>query len=148
MSVPALRQPKFTNTQLKDVKKPIILQPDFVILTLRNKDKLVVSSDAYHGILTVEMEVKCVFCKVTMDLDFVHKENHKKSSKHLALVREHPFIETFSQNLIKQLNCDNFYCTICNVMVTAPFLKRHIMSEVHMQELQKAEARALNYTPS
>lgn len=47
-----------------------------------------------------------------------------------------------------QLNCDNFYCTICNVMVTAPFLKRHIMSEVHMHELQKAAARALNYTPS
>lgn len=103
MSVPALRQPKIINTQLKNVKKTIMFQPDFVILTLRNDDKLVVSSDAYHGILNVEMEFKCVFCGLTIGLDCTQKEKHKKSSKHFTHMMEHPFIESFCQNLIKQV---------------------------------------------
>lgn len=107
MSVPSLRQPKVIKTQLEDVKETFMFQPDFVILTLRNEDKLVVSSDAYHGILTVEMEFKCVFCRVTMGLDSVQKKNHKKSSTHLTLMNENPFIESFSQNLIKQV-CELF----------------------------------------
>lgn len=111
MSVPALRKPKSINTQLVDVKKLITFQPDFVIFTLRNGDKLVVSSDAYHGILTVEMEFKCVFCKVTMGLDCIYKENHKKSSKHLSLMNEHYFIESYSHNLIKQV-CETFLLSI------------------------------------
>lgn len=103
MSVPALRQPKFINTQLEDVKKTIMFQSDFVILTLRNEDKLVVSSDAYHGILKVEMQFNCVFCRVSMGLDHIHKENHKKSSKHLSFMNEHPFVASFCHNLIKKV---------------------------------------------
>lgn len=107
MSVPSLRQPKSINTQLGNVKKPNMYQTDFVILTLRNEDKLVVSSDAYHGILTVEMGFKCVFCMVAMGLNCTNKENHKKSSKHLAFMTKNPFIESLGQNLIKQV-CELF----------------------------------------
>ncbi|XP_063836297.1 uncharacterized protein LOC135085428 [Ostrinia nubilalis] len=138
MALPALRQPKKVIRE-----KPKILLDDVqnVILTLKDKKSLVVSSDAYHGILRGREVYRCVFCSKDIELDVKIKEWHKDSEKHRKVLEGYPHDDGFGENLVRKLAEDLYYCTLCRVIVPAPFITRHIMTEAHTSEMDKAIAK-------
>ncbi|CAB3238188.1 unnamed protein product [Arctia plantaginis] len=146
MSIPALRQPNLTK---KDHEKtPFKLIPDkrdFFIVTLKGGKKLVVSSDAYHGILTAGGFYRCVFCESEMVLDILCKERHKSSQNHRKILENYPHVEEYKENLIRKITASTNYCTVCNVIVLSHFLQKHVLAEAHIKELNKALTRAESY---
>lgn len=102
-SVPALRQPKFV-TNPQEPKKKCLPDVQYVIVTLKDEQKLVVSSDAYHGIITMGDVYKCVFCRVEMELDSSSKEEHKHLKSHLKLLEKYPPAEEYAENLIRKVS--------------------------------------------
>lgn len=151
MSVPALRQPKSVKVKKAENKKPpITIVPDlkdYLIVTLKNGKKLVVSSDSYHGILTAGEIYKCVFCAKEMILDVVFKEMHKNSPNHKKSIEKYPHVEDFKDNLVRTLAGSTHYCTICNVVVLSNYINQHIRAENHAIELEKAYNKAESYVP-
>ncbi|CAG9790487.1 unnamed protein product [Diatraea saccharalis] len=145
MSFPALRQP---NIIVQEKSKKIENEIQNVIVSLKNNKNLVVSSDAYHGILMGRNMFRCVFCRAEMELEFKFKDAHVNSQKHKKVLENYPHTEEHGENLIRKVDKISYYCTLCNVIVSNPFLIRHIGSEVHSQELQKAVTRALIYEPA
>ncbi|XP_038220456.1 uncharacterized protein LOC119838549 [Zerene cesonia] len=143
MSIPVLRRPK----QVEKNNNIIIEPEDFMILTLKNGKKLVVSSDSYHGIITSSNIYKCVICNEEFSLAKGDKEKHKKSHKHKQLMILSPHKEDFAENLIRQIETDICYCTICNVVVPSRTLTRHLSAEGHTTELKKAKLRSFTYQP-
>lgn len=109
MSVPALRQPKVIKQkeEAKITKKPtpskLPIPQDFLIITLKDGKKLVVSSDAYHGILTAGELYRCVFCETEMVLDVLCKERHKSSQNHRKILENYPHVEEYKENLIRKV---------------------------------------------
>ncbi|XP_075989799.1 uncharacterized protein LOC142985482 [Anticarsia gemmatalis] len=154
MSVPALRQPKtinkVENKKPTPSQKPCVVPDtkDFLIITLKGGRKLVVSSDAYHGILTAGELYKCVFCEKEMVLDLLCKERHKTSQNHRKILENHPHVEDYKENLIRKLTSASHYCTICNVVVSSQYLFKHLETESHIKELQQACLRAESYKPN
>lgn len=100
MAVPALRQPKKVVRE-----KPKIFLDDVqnVILTLKENKSLVISSDAYHGIIRGRDMYRCVFCCKDMELDIKLKESHKNSEKHKKVMENYPHEEDFGENLIRKV---------------------------------------------
>ncbi|XP_048480139.1 uncharacterized protein LOC125489189 [Plutella xylostella] len=147
MSLPPLRQPKhfqykpLEHSKQKEVSKTPV---DYVIVTLKSDSKLVVASDAYHGILMVGGMFKCVVCDVSME-NMNIKDLHKLSPQHKKKLMECPHLEDFSIHLLRQVNPDNYYCTICNVVVSKYITVRHVSTEAHKEELNKAKNRAAFY---
>ncbi|XP_026749582.3 uncharacterized protein LOC113510330 [Galleria mellonella] len=140
MAVPVLRQPK-----LKQEKSKIVMDIPNVIITLKDKTRLVVSSDAYHGILMASNMYKCVFCRTDMDLDMVYKEQHKNTNTHKENLKNYPHIDGYDENLVRKLNKDMWYCTICQITVATSCLSRHINTSSHCEELRKAIVKATAY---
>ena len=105
MSIPALRQPKITRIEVKDTDTPIYYaEPqNFLIVTLKDGKKLVVSSDAYHGMLTAGELFRCVFCEAEMVRDVLCKERHKSSENHRKILESYPHVEEFKENLIRKV---------------------------------------------
>lgn len=102
--MPALRQPKLTEEKYE--KPPLRHIPDnrdFLIVTLKGGKKLVVSSDAYHGILTSGGFYRCVFCEAEMILDLLCKERHKNSQNHRKILENYPHVEEYKENLIRKV---------------------------------------------
>ncbi|XP_063392149.1 uncharacterized protein LOC134677615 [Cydia fagiglandana] len=148
MSAPALRQPKMLNI----VRKPPVNVQCFsddqsVILTLKDCRKLVISSDSYHGILMAGNMYKCVFCGSEMELDNKLKEAHKNLMTHKRCLERYPHLEDFSENLIRKLSNDSLYCSLCNVVMTTTAATRHVTTETHKDQLEKAEIKATTYKP-
>ncbi|CAH2083402.1 unnamed protein product [Euphydryas editha] len=141
MSKPALRKPKI----LHQSKKKHVDQK-FIILTLKNKTKLVISCDAFNGIIMIGDKYKCIFCDVDMQM-YTSKEQHKELFEHKKTLKNYPYIEELSENLVRPLNKINSYCTICNVMTSALSIKRHIKTDEHINELNRALMRASTYKP-
>ncbi|CAK1592653.1 unnamed protein product [Parnassius mnemosyne] len=149
MSVPALRQPKRSKKTTPPKKSITCRKPEkeYVILTLKDDKKLVVTSDGYHGIIKMESMYLCVLCETEIDLDDKCKAEHKNLESHLKTFEKFPHLEGFVENLVRQLNKNSCYCTICNVMVSTNFLMRHVEGEAHKQELERAGIRASVYKP-
>lgn len=105
MSVPtrALRQPRFVTHPREAKKKCILPDAQYVIVTLKDKEKLVVSSDSYHGIITVGDMYKCVFCQAEMVLESSCKDRHKKSNDHMKMLQKYPHVEEYAKNLIREV---------------------------------------------
>ncbi|KPJ00388.1 PREDICTED: uncharacterized protein LOC106114644 [Papilio xuthus] len=146
MSIPviaALRQPKQVNKPKKSKK----FDDDYVIITMKDNKKLVVNSDGYHGIVRMEEKFVCVLCNYEINLDEKLKADHKVKKTHLKTLTLFPHVESFRDNLIRQLNKNGCYCTICNVMVSTHYLMCHVDGELHKQELEKAVIRANTYKP-
>ncbi|XP_059050319.1 uncharacterized protein LOC131845293 [Achroia grisella] len=141
MAVPVLRQPK---VQQHEKSKPFNDTAD-VIITLKDQKKLVVSSDAYHGILMSSDMYKCVFCDSDMHRDAAYKEQHKNTDKHKENLRNYPHVDGYDENLVRKLNKDTWYCTICRVTVSTSCLSRHINSYGHREELKTAIRKATAY---
>ncbi|CAH0731153.1 unnamed protein product, partial [Brenthis ino] len=144
MSAPALRQPK--PLKLEENKNRKVVDQQLIILTLRNGKKLVVSSDALHGIIMMGEMYKCVFCNVEIDLNAC-KERHKVIDGHKKFLENHPYIEELSENLVRQIDKTTCYCTICNVSTYTTTIMRHVKTEEHLHELNKAMLRATTYKP-
>ncbi|XP_047040051.1 uncharacterized protein LOC124644607 [Helicoverpa zea] len=147
MSVPALRQPKKVHIEEKRAPISYAEPQNYLIVTLNDGQKLVVSSDAYHGMLTAGELFRCVFCETEMVRDVICKERHKSSENHRKILESYPHVEEFKENLIRKLSGGGHYCTVCNVIVTSHFIHKHISSDVHHRELQMALGRATSYKP-
>ncbi|RVE47211.1 hypothetical protein evm_008179 [Chilo suppressalis] len=143
-AIPALRQP---NTLIEEKSKKLQNEEQNVILSLKSDKSLVISSDAYHGIIMGRNMFRCVFCRAEMELDFKCKDAHVNSQKHRKVLENYPHLEVHGDNLIRKADKENFYCTLCNVIVAKPFLLRHLGSEIHNQELEKALIRSSIYKP-
>ncbi|VVC91300.1 unnamed protein product [Leptidea sinapis] len=130
MSVPVLRRRR----QLAKLQN--ISENDLLILTLTNGKKLVVTSDKYHGIISLDM-YKCVLCNKEFEFNYSNKEFHKKSNKHKKLLATYPHI----------LDPETNYCTICGVCMSSKVVKRHISTEAHKTGINKASARSFQYKP-
>ncbi|KAI5639326.1 hypothetical protein NE865_08186 [Phthorimaea operculella] len=147
MELPALRQPKFVKSSTINVKKRVNTDTNYVILTLKNGTKLVVASDSYHGIVTEEEMYRCAFCATSVELEKKYLEFHKNSPKHRMMMADIPYIENFDDHLMRQLNKMESYCTICNVVLPTHTVARHIGTDTHTHEFDKATARGLEYKP-
>lgn len=101
MAVPALRQPKVLQQVSKNIENEDVQN---VILTLKGNKSLVISSDAYHGILKGKEMYRCVFCRSEMEPDVKMKELHKNSSKHRMEVENYPHVGDFGDNLIRKVS--------------------------------------------
>ncbi|XP_050676896.1 uncharacterized protein LOC126973600 [Leptidea sinapis] len=123
-----------------------ISENDLLILTLTNGKKLVVTSDKYYGIISLDM-YKCVLCKKEFEFNYSNKEFHKKSNKHKKLLATYPHIVEYAENLIRQLDPETNYCTICGVCMSSKVVKRHISTEAHKTGINKASARSFQYKP-
>ncbi|CAH1642701.1 unnamed protein product [Spodoptera littoralis] len=148
MSYPALRQPK--NLKFNEKSKTAVYNEpqNFLIVTLKDGKKLVVSSDTYHGILTAGELYRCVFCETEMARDVICKERHKASENHRKILEGYPHIDEFKENLLRKLSASGHYCTVCNVVVMTNYAYRHIEGYSHQVELDKAKGRALSYKPN
>ncbi|XP_035457659.1 uncharacterized protein LOC118281204 [Spodoptera frugiperda] len=147
MAFPALRQPKNAKIEEK-IRTQVFNEPqNFLIVTLKDGKKLVVSSDAYHGILTAGELYRCVFCETEMVRDVICKERHKASENHRKILEGYPHIDEYKENLLRKLNTPGHYCTVCNVVVMLHYANRHILGHSHRLELDKAKGRALSYKP-
>ncbi|XP_013188952.1 uncharacterized protein LOC106133688 [Amyelois transitella] len=144
MAIPALRQPKLSGN-LDDSSKIGVGEAQNVILTLKDSKKVLVTSDAYQGIMKTKDMFKCIFCGIDMELDTNYKDNHINSAAHKHRMRTYPHVEDYGENLIRKLNSKLCFCTICNIVVLYPFLKHHIAGLVHTTELKKALIRATAY---
>lgn len=109
MSIPALRQPKIVPVDVKDSATNYVEPQNFLIVTLKDGKKLVVSSDAYHGILTAGELFRCVFCETEMVRDVLCKERHKTSENHRKILESYPHVEEFKENLIRKVGSRSFY---------------------------------------
>ncbi|XP_045509248.1 uncharacterized protein LOC123704791 [Colias croceus] len=148
MSIPLMRRPKQVEKNVEKNNNTISIDTeDYMILTLKNGKKLVVSSDSYHGIITCSNIYKCVICNDEFNLAKDDKENHKRSHNHKQLMILYPHKEDFAENLIRQIESDICYCTICNVVVPTRTLMRHLSAEGHIAELKKAKLRSFTYQP-
>ncbi|XP_047542781.1 uncharacterized protein LOC125075187 [Vanessa atalanta] len=141
MSTPALRRPKFS----KGSDKKNVVDQQFIILTLKNGMKLVVSSDSFHGIVMIGKTFRCVLCDVEIETAF--KEHHKSLVEHKKLLNKFPYVTEFSENLIRQINKINCYCTICNVTMGSVSVMLHIRTDEHIHKLNRAILRADTYKP-
>ncbi|XP_050360388.1 uncharacterized protein LOC126780159 [Nymphalis io] len=141
MSIPVLRKPNLS----KELNKKKVDQ-QFIILTLKNGMKLVVSSDSFHGIIMIGKIYKCVFCEVEIESPAC-KERHKTSDEHKNVFNKYPYIEELAENLIRQVNKINCYCTICNVMMSSVSAMLHIRTDEHINELNRAILKADTYKP-
>lgn len=110
MSMPALRQPKI-NAEEKKTAKYYCEPQNFLIVNLNDGKKLVVSSDAYHGILTSGVLYRCVFCEFEMIRDVMCKERHKNSQNHRTILESYPHMADFKENLIRKVCNDLFLDT-------------------------------------
>ncbi|KAH9627731.1 hypothetical protein HF086_017274 [Spodoptera exigua] len=99
MSIPALRQPKTIEEKIPTYNEP----QNFLIVTLNDGKKLVVSSDAYHGILATGQLNRCVFCETEMVRDVICKERHKASENHRKILEGYPHIDEFKENLLRKV---------------------------------------------
>lgn len=109
MSVPALRQPKNSHLEAKDPPPATNTElQNYLIVTLRDGKKLVVSSDSYHGLLTAGELFRCVFCETEMVRDVICKERHKTSENHRKILESYPHVEEFKENLIRTVG-NGFY---------------------------------------
>ncbi|KPJ20212.1 hypothetical protein RR48_01780 [Papilio machaon] len=100
--IPALRQPKQVNKP-KKLKK---FDDDYVIITMKDNKKLVVSSDGYHGIVKMDEKFVCVLCDYKINLDEKLKADHKVKKTHLKALTLFPHVESFRDNLIRQAGCN------------------------------------------
>lgn len=111
MSLPALRQPKNIDVEEKNQKNKehqttatSYCEPqNYLIVTLKDGKKLVVSSDAYNGIFTAGELYRCVFCETEMIRDVTCKERHKSSQNHRKILESYPHVEEFKENLIRKV---------------------------------------------
>ncbi|XP_046976175.1 uncharacterized protein LOC124542261 [Vanessa cardui] len=142
MSRPALRKPKFS----KESDKKNVVDQQFIILTLKSGMKLVVSSDSFHGILMIGKTYRCVFCDVEIETA-AFKEQHKNLVGHKKLLNKFPYVAELSENLIRQINKIDCYCTICNVTTGSVSVMLHIRTDEHINELNRAILRADTYKP-
>lgn len=109
--LPALRQPKSsvkTSTVTKNLNTKVF-NDHYVILTLKDEKKLVLSSDTYNGVLKLEEMFKCVFCAFEMELNDDVKERHLNSAKHKNAMDSFPFIEEFHNNLVRKVCNISFF---------------------------------------
>lgn len=103
MAFPALRQPKNAKIEEK-IRTQVFKEPqNFLIVTLKDGKKLVVSSDAYHGILTAGELYRCVFCETEMVRDVICKERHKASENHRKILEGYPHIDEYKENLLRKV---------------------------------------------
>ncbi|XP_053622918.1 uncharacterized protein LOC128682301 [Plodia interpunctella] len=144
MAIPALRQPKLSG-KLQDFSQTVAEDYKNVVVTLKDNRKLVVSANAYQGIVKAREMFKCVFCGTDMELDEKYKDNHIDSASHKERLRAYPHMDEFGENLIRKLNNNIHYCTICNIVMASPFLMRHITGLSHTTELDKAMIRGTAY---
>ncbi|KAL4704480.1 hypothetical protein ACJJTC_007875 [Scirpophaga incertulas] len=142
---PALRQPKII---VEEKRKNVVNDVPNVILTLKNKESLVITSDAYHGIIMGREMYRCVFCKMEIELNSKSKELHKNIAKHKKILEDYPHLEDFGQNLIRKMDKSSYYCTLCTVIVSSMLVFRHTSSESHIQQLKRAISKSSTYTPS
>ncbi|XP_049884415.1 uncharacterized protein LOC126379626 [Pectinophora gossypiella] len=147
MAYPALRQPKFLKEQSTSERKQVISDVKYVILTLCNGIKLVITSDSYNSIIIEEDTYKCVLCGMSMELDNEYKELHKNSHEHKNLMTSVPYVEEFPESLMRKIDKHNGYCTICNVIVPSHAIAHHVDNNVHVNEFEKAVIRASIYKP-
>lgn len=98
MSKQALRKPKvIRESRKKNVDQKLI------ILTLKNEMKLVISCDALNGIIMMGDKYKCIFCNVDMHMH-TSKEQHKGLIEHKKMLKQFPYIEELSENLIRPVS--------------------------------------------
>lgn len=90
---------------------------------------------------------KCVFCAAEMELDNKLKDAHKNLMTHKKCIESYPHLEDFSENLIRKLSNNSFYCSLCNVVMMSSAATRHVSTETHKEQLEKAEIKATSYTP-
>nr|XP_004922268.1 uncharacterized protein LOC101744204 [Bombyx mori] len=141
---PPLRRPKCITDPNEKAKK-CVSEKQYVIVTLKNNNKLVVSSDGYHGLIIAGSVYKCVFCNREMDLDHAYKEYHKKTAGHLKAMTSNPNMEDYGENLIRNLRGNGYYCTICNIILPNPVVDQHLKSDTHTSELGRAVASVNAY---
>lgn len=113
MSFPTLRQPKVltapqvtaqdTNNNKCPKKRLDNTELQNLIITLNEGTKLVVTKDAYNGIITAGDLYKCLFCSAEMDLDHTMKEVHVTSLKHQNALGRFQFSDEFPGNMIRQV---------------------------------------------
>ncbi|CAH4033110.1 unnamed protein product [Pieris brassicae] len=97
--------------------------------------------------MNIEHKYNCVVCRAEFDFNDEHKANHKKLETHKQKLILYPHKEDFEENLIRQLDSETCYCTICGVSLSTHSLMRHLSAGVHKMELMKAKNRAYTYKP-
>ncbi|GBP19995.1 Probable RNA-directed DNA polymerase from transposon BS [Eumeta japonica] len=112
-----------------------------VVLTAKDGQKLVVPSNSYHGIASVEGKTRCALCNVYVKYVNVHKVG----SKHLNRLKSCVHIENWAENLIRELNSDKCHCTICNVTINKIQVAIHIDDAAHKEELKRALSKGSVY---
>ncbi|XP_039762760.1 uncharacterized protein LOC120635706 [Pararge aegeria] len=146
MSLPLLRQPK-TQVTLQQRTRQSQYEQQFIILTLKSSIKLVVTSDSFHCIVNVGDVFKCVLCNTNMDAEVELKEYHKTLAEHHRLLKIYPYLEELGENLVRQIDSTNCFCTICSIVTSVHYVSRHVQNDEHMRELNKAVLRAETYKP-
>ncbi|CAK1554256.1 unnamed protein product [Leptosia nina] len=145
MSLPPLRRLKKSNMTKISVF-PLAHLDQHMILTLKSGKKLVVSSDSFHCVLTISNTFKCLICEAEFKC-YSSKEKHKTTELHKKRLALKPNLEEFPEDLIRQLDAETCYCSICNVVIPTHSLMRHLSGEGHSTELNKAKKRSFNYKP-